>query len=673
MNIFLHERYQASLNGSRTSRLSLYRSLPPLPTDLDPSNSPRPNNSNKHSGAVLKKHPSVPVWSDNPQTSHRRGWFSVLSCTGDVIVILTSTVFFVFGTFVLYFDGAPVSEVPHIYTLKDAARYGPTVFPILFAAIVGQTMHAIAHWRLENGERMKILDQLLGSTGLFSTIITQLKFRNVGFVGAALITLWILSPIGGQASLRILDFSSITYSRPRILFSMDRNATYQPSEEILLGVDEGMSRYISSSLFVSAMASTKDVQQSGMDSWGNLKIPMLERLPFIPDSDGWTTIDRSLNVTYSSLIGVPVSNISADRSTTFSLESWYWTFDCPILFRPTFSDPRKDFLIPGENITKEDRLSEGWKVSISSAWALSTPYSRRVIYESDSNITRRPFYYRGYDDEDAGSSAATRADCYMSTSFVEVAASCAGKNCTVTRMRPSTRPHPPAEHAMGIDPWGSNFIVDFFDASGPNMFQKPTPLQRFFASPYTPFTNTGKALALYKLPKVEFATSLAQLMNTFWQAATSMGQITSGIPPLQPDDVVRNTSGIGTVYFKINATEFETHLTVKCQRAWLAALYIATSAMFLSGIFGLALQRTRKAPNFALNISSLARDNPYITLPPGGSILDSIDRSRLLQDVRIRLGNVKPDDPVGYIAIASCDEMGRVVRLRGVEGTGKFE
>ena len=75
-------------------------------------------------------------------------------------------------------------------------------------------MHTIALWGLELGERMKVLGQLLGSTSVFDTVVTQLKFRNIGFIGAGLIILWALSPIGGQASLRVLDFGTATTTQP---------------------------------------------------------------------------------------------------------------------------------------------------------------------------------------------------------------------------------------------------------------------------------------------------------------------------------------------------------------------------------------------------------------------------------------------------------------------------
>lgn len=538
-------------------------------------------------------------------------------------------------------------------------------------------MHAIAHWRLENGERMKVLDQLLGSTGLFSTIITQLKFRNMGFVGIALIVLWALSPIGGQASLRVLDFGTITRTQPRAIYTLDRNSTMTPGRPTLLGMDATESVNIAKSIFTSSLTSTKDIQRSSMDNWGNLKIPMLERLTSGQNSEGWYDLAKSTNITYTSLIGVPVSTLSADKNTSFNMESWYWTLDCPNIFHPTgktSNGTKIDFRLPGENSTSS-KSSDGWTIASDYSWAMTSPLEMHTN-EYDRNITQRPIYYRGFDDDTGRTSNVTRADCYFSTTYVEIAASCLGRNCSVTRMRPSQIPHPVPEFALGLDPANGASLQFFHGLVSGGDFQRPSPMQRFFIKPYAPFTSTNGTLDLYKLNPLDFAVSFAQLLNSWYQASVSVGQVMSGIPAIEEiptENLQRNLSRVMQVYNAINATEAETIAVVKCQRAWLTALFIATGAMFLSGVFGLVLECTRKAPDFALNISSLTRDNPYIRLPSGGSTLDSIDRARLLRDVRVRFGDVRPDDPVGYLAIASCDRDGEVARLKGLERARAFE
>ena len=51
----------------------------------------------------------------------------------------------------------------------------------------------------------------------------------------------------------------------------------------------------------------------------------------------------------------------------------------------------------------------------------------------------------------------------------------------------------------------------------------------------------------------------------------------------------------------------------------------------------------------------MTRDNSYIDLPPGGCTLDCLERTRLLEDVRVRLQGLAPDDAVGHIAFGSAE------------------
>jgi hypothetical protein len=69
----------------------------------------------------IERHPSVPIWPEQPQPIQRGGWLSVLALMGDIIVALTSTAFIVFGSLVLHFDGVPISEVSSLSVLNQLA------------------------------------------------------------------------------------------------------------------------------------------------------------------------------------------------------------------------------------------------------------------------------------------------------------------------------------------------------------------------------------------------------------------------------------------------------------------------------------------------------------------------------------------------------------------------
>jgi hypothetical protein len=54
-------------------------------------------------------------------------------------------------------DGLPLSPEGDI--VIQAARLGPTVFPIVFAAVVGRLMKSLALWKAERGSELGVRDE----------------------------------------------------------------------------------------------------------------------------------------------------------------------------------------------------------------------------------------------------------------------------------------------------------------------------------------------------------------------------------------------------------------------------------------------------------------------------------------------------------------------------------
>jgi len=87
------------------------------------------------------------------------------------------------------------------------------MFPFCFAAIPGVAGLKMAPWYLERDTALDLLEQLLGSLLVGATVSTQLRLRSSNFTGIGLIAIWLLSPLGCQAILRILS----TLEHPMVL------------------------------------------------------------------------------------------------------------------------------------------------------------------------------------------------------------------------------------------------------------------------------------------------------------------------------------------------------------------------------------------------------------------------------------------------------------------------
>lgn len=69
-------------------------------------------------------------------------------------------------------------------------------------------LKAFATWRLERGTTVGFMQHVLGSRSLVSSIMTPIKLRMTTYLVPLLVLMWILNPIGGQTSLRVVSKQS---------------------------------------------------------------------------------------------------------------------------------------------------------------------------------------------------------------------------------------------------------------------------------------------------------------------------------------------------------------------------------------------------------------------------------------------------------------------------------
>jgi len=76
------------------------------------------------------------------------------------------------------------------------------VFPIMFAAILGQLMTVVAAWRMDQGIAIGLLEYVLARRSLGSAFISLVKLRIFSTWVPLVLSIWCLSPLGGQASFK---------------------------------------------------------------------------------------------------------------------------------------------------------------------------------------------------------------------------------------------------------------------------------------------------------------------------------------------------------------------------------------------------------------------------------------------------------------------------------------
>jgi hypothetical protein len=328
--------------------------------------------------------------------------------------------------------------------------------------IVGRTITKYAGWQLESGTRLETLEQLIGSRTFFGAYRTHFSLRSFNCLGLGLTLIWILSPLGGQSTSRLLSTRLHSSSTPTQIQCLETRGS--------LNLDGGNDALgITGTSLVGAMISgafmaPTSVKQSNLDFLGNVKIP------YMMNPDGaWSTytsyMDSSL---YSSIIGIPIFGLRPGK-TTFSVESTHIKLDCTTLQRRELQSKQDDLhifdtskpLLNGTFYEFTERSSP-WTFGINQypgdhhAWyefqsETNADFNKTsLIYNNETNIefNRSTVLYQDSFltlDEFDRESNGTFARCDVLQIYVESRLSCEKangiQNCSVVAQRHSQKPH----------------------------------------------------------------------------------------------------------------------------------------------------------------------------------------------------------------------------------------
>ena len=455
--------------------------------------------------------------------------------------------------------------------------------------------------------------------------------------------LWAFSPLGGQASLRLLH-TGVEYST----VSGSIRFLNSDSESFLNAGGDTFGQYqaIISALYLSALFSPPSSQASNMDTWGNTKIPLIEAFEQTDrsDADGWFTVDAK-NKSYSSLVGVPIVGIPAEGNSNFSLETNYMILDCEVLAITNddlIIEGNFGFDINGGKSTTNSSLSPGQG---------SYPQIETSIVKFNTSA--------GSDESKFA------AKCTLTRSSVESDVQCGRSNCRVSRFRRSKfdqRPpgYPPfsSDAFIAIDTLSKRWTTVGFGHPG-----LPTPTIMFLSDPAMKdfaFESLSGTTSLVGLPADVFSQRLSLLLNTYYQCSLSPGYQTGNFPAsgILDVDTTGNLSygslGITGGFYNTTRITITNNTDVYlCNRGWATILFVASSLLLGLGMFSAIVKYKLRGPQILGYVSTMTRDNPYMELPPGGCHLNGLERTRLLKDLKVQLRDVTPSHEFGHIALSN--------------------
>lgn len=513
-------------------------------------------------------------------------------------------------------------------------------------------------YRVERGERLGVLDRLIGSTTFMGTLITGITagVSSSIWITFVLLLIWALSPLGGQASVRSFHWKANTTETAGTYTYFSSNNTF--NIENTYGSTQSVITSAGNSLLLASLISPKETTDAPMDLWANVKIPSVEALANLgfPSLDGWHDIGpQTANLTtehYSSLLGIPVRRSKpADHVySKFSLETSYWTLNCQKV--GTKEEALGSVTQPGTNLVKQN-LTTG----VINVW---TADRSDIRSEQDSQLLEaRQIAFN------IAHTWHVTADCFLQTTYVEAEVSCIYTACFATRVRESTKPHPTRNYTwLDDENWrvNNNQSAYLFNliAALPGRAAFPSVVSNYIAR-----RLGGNAqedlLGAAKANPAGLSFNLAQILNTYWVASTGSGYVLDsqgsnysvGVPAHQSSRFME----VSLNFENTEATWWSGEPILTCSTPWLVLLFVAALVPLAACMINLILATVLiQGPPLSMNFTTLTRDNPYVPVPPNGSAVSDNHRSRLLRHVRVRYGDVAGDEDVGHVGLGIMND-----------------
>jgi hypothetical protein len=615
---------------------------------------------------------AFPKWPYEGKSLEHSGKMFYVTAIGDTMMLFFPLCFVAVAIMGEVLNGKSVASNSWGLRLITLKRYGVTVFQIMFAAICARGLKHIATWRITHGARIQFLEQMFGSHSVISTLTTQYKLRAYGPVAVALISTWAMSPVGSQATLRLLDTGVHQTSSEISVYYINSNASGVASK--FNDPDDAVSNSIAQ-VYQTSLLAPNSTHTDHRDLWGNVKIPNIEKLDrSITTKDGWIKV--SGQVSYSSLIGVPIANLSQSGKSSFVLPSSYFTLNCPEAprIRPWTEEIIWDWSGGKYQGTDETVIGFGSQRTTDSdpVNALALPTTMWSIGtftnpdgDPDLDYDRDPIdpmsmYFQflsiNYTDSTVlnDTEQVIAVNCRITYSNVHSRIQCTGKDCQVVAMISQNSAakdgyHTPLDHIAGA----ASFFDAFALTDGTNTvvteYVKNSFMQQYLSYGFNPIGTPSyqNDTHIENIASGVFAERMSRLINSFWLPSLSLEYTTGNFPSNLSAPV-----GIESTTATLESSE---EIFV-CAPVWFAFLLLSSLVLFGIALIGYILRYFfTVAPDFVGHVSSLTRDNPHIDIPSGGSSLSGFKRARYLKDVVIRIGDIKSETDIGHIVVMSVD------------------
>lgn len=418
-------------------------------------------------------------------------------------------------------------------------------------------------------------------------------------------------------------------------------------------------------LFLAALLSSGNYQTSSEDLWGNVKLPLYRAIEN-STSDEWKTVPdyNHTDIQWSSLIGIPVSAFNGEAYTTASLNH--------------FTVKARQFDIVCTNNSKVagaqvEATNEANNKTSYSTWLMETGTEQPDCSNSTTGCPIQaclsypcPFVSISSAIPDGEDEFSSVAKCGYYYDYVEASVECIASTCRATSMRKldmytdgyTTDFEEYVRGTIMFNLFNTMTSVDTIGVASPTA-RGATVMEKWMFDP-SDFMGMYSNVDLYALPVDVFAERLTILWNSFFQSTYAARALAGNLDEATSTNF--SSSFITPITFNATESLVSQHVDVyRVNWQWFGVLLSCSLVLLCAAYSGLVLKYLSLAPDIIGYASSLTMLNPYVPTPTGGTTLHGLERTALLHDMPVRIGDVCPNEPVGAIALAAND--GRVVGL----------
>ena len=295
----------------------------------------------------------------------------------------------------------------------------------------------------------------MGSQSLAGSVESALALRIMSPLAVLIVLLWALSPLGGQSSLRLLSIEERPIFHASRIYYWGSDTTYAFGGASAAHYDTTPSSI--QAIVAASLLAQNSTQLSPVDTWGNAKIPAVESLvqaTLSADpqrSSSWLDMDSMPPQEYSSLVGIPMTNIPAVGNANFSIENSFVYTQCKRVKQllslseycalPAIDDGECTF--DSNKALTGSILQNQSSIITTSSGALTSPYKpQRFTLQ---------YAWSGQIITNTTDPSITLYDCSLYSVRVEANVLCTDAKCAVKRIRQSQVDHRPSQ----INAWNT--------------------------------------------------------------------------------------------------------------------------------------------------------------------------------------------------------------------------